>query len=526
MDTEIQAQCGATTLDPLVHRLTLTVPPPSLADTVSDRERLEGALYAHLPDARPRFTLTALQAAGPALRRGDWRATLTLADVEGQWWVTAIEPGESNRRCLGLAVDVGTTTVSMEVVDVVTGEVLGSRSAPNRQRQFGTDVTSRLIHAERPGGLDELHQAVLATLDGLAEELVSEAGVQRREIQAVVCAGNTIMAHTLLQLDPTAIRREPYVPVTRVFPTVRARDVGLMLADEAILYSVPAVSGYVGGDITAGLLATGITEGEPLSLLIDIGTNGETVLGNRDWLVACSGSAGSAFEGCGLEWGMSAAPGAIERLWVEDRQIRYATVGGEAPRGICGSGLIEGMGRFLAAGIIDRAGKLNAQGPGVRRGEYHTEIVLAPATETAMGQDITLRQPDLENLIRDKAALYAGSRILLGSVGLGFEDVAQILIAGNFGHSLDVEQAVHIGLLPDVPRQKIRFIGNSSLAGARRTLLSRSCRQRALEVAASVTALELTAEPRYFDEYTAALFLPHTDLSLFPSLQAPAYQGQ
>ncbi len=520
MEVENRTLRGSTPGGFLARRLTVGVDPPTLADTASDRARLERALHPHLGGQAAHFTLSALRALGSALRRGNWQVTVTLAEVEGAPWIVAVEPGEARSRCLGLAVDVGTTTVSMELIDLVDGPSLGTRMTYNGQRAFGADVTSRLIHAEKPGGLAELHEAVVTTLNALIDHLTDETGTSRNDIWAVACAGNTIMAHLLLGLDPTAIRREPYVPITTVFPSVRAGDVGLRLADEAILYALPAISGYLGGDITAGLLATGIADEEPLSILIDIGTNGETVLGNRDWLMACSGSAGSAFEGCGLEWGMNATAGAIERVWVEDGNIRYRTVGGERPRGICGSGLIEALGCFLSAGIIDRTGKANSKAPAVRQGEYHPEIVLAPAPETAVGRDITLRQPDIENLIRDKAALYAGSRILLANVGLSFEAVDRILIAGNFGHALDTEQAVRIGLLPDIPRDKIRFIGNSSLAGARQALLSAQARRRALEVASAVTALELTVEPRYFDEYTAALFLPHTDVSLFPSVAA------
>ena len=270
--------------------------------------------------------------------------------------------------------------------------------------------------------------------------------------------------------------------------------------------------------MTAGLLATHIADEEPLSILIDIGTNGETVLGNRELLLACSGSAGSAFEGCGLEWGMAAQPGAIDRLRFEENHLIYHTVGEEPPRGICGSGLIEALGAFLQSGLINRSGRVNLALSGAHSHEGHPEIMLVPADETAVGRDINLRQGDIENLIRDKAALYAGSRILLANLGMTFDDVARIFIAGNFGQSLEIEQAVRIGLLPDIPRERIRFIGNSSLAGARAALLSSVAWRRAQEIASSITCLELTVEPRYFEEYTAALFLPHTDLSLFPSL--------
>ncbi len=357
-----------------------------------------------------------------------------------------------------------------------------------------------------------------ATLNELTASLCIQTKQEVKSIVAAVVAGNTIMMHLLLGFDPSSVRREPYVPAATVFPIFTAVEVGLNIHPGAPLYLFPAASGYVGGDVTAGLLATGIPDRDELTILVDIGTNGETVLGNRDFLLACSGSAGSAFEGCGLEWGMAAQPGAIDHVWIENSHLKYRTVADEPPRGICGSGLIEALGVFLQADVINRNGKVNLTSPYTRRGEIHPEVVLAHADETADGRDIALRQADLENLIRDKAALYAGSRILLANAELSFEDIYEILIAGNFGQSLAIEQAVRIGLLPDIPHERIRFIGNSSLAGARAALLSRQAWQHAREIASSITCLELTTEPRYFEEYTAALFLPHTDLSLFPSL--------
>jgi uncharacterized 2Fe-2S/4Fe-4S cluster protein (DUF4445 family) len=367
--------------------------------------------------------------------------------------------------------------------------------------------------------LASLRHAALKTVNESIDGLCARARVDARSVQAAVLAGNTVMQHLLLGVDPSSIRREPYVPAANAFPVLDAAAAGIRISEGAPLYLFPAASGYVGGDVTAGLLATRIAEEESLSILIDIGTNGETVLGNRELLLACSGSAGSAFEGCGLEWGMAAEPGAIDRMRVEDGRLIYHAVGDELPRGICGSGLIEALGAFLQGGLINRRGKVDLDVPGARSREGQSEIVLVPAEETAVGRDITLRQGDIENLIRDKAALYAGSRILLSNVGLTFGDVARIFIAGNFGQSLDTEQAVRIGLLPDIPRERIQFIGNSSLAGARDALLSRAAWRRAQEIASSITCLELTIEPRYFEEYTAALFLPHTDETLFPSLQ-------
>lgn len=513
-------------LDPLVRKVSLRVDAPSLDDTTSDWERLQRALHPRFPDRPFHIGLGALRELGPALRQGDWQVTVTLAEGDGALSVIRVEAGDATGRAFGLAVDVGTTTVSVELLDLNRGVGLGSHLEYNGQIPYGIDVTSRMLHAEkRKDGLTQLRGAVLGTLNEMIVDLAAEHGVRPDEILALVVAGNTIMAHLLLGVNPTSIRREPYVPGTTIFPILTAGEVGLAIHEAAMVYLLPAVSGYVGGDITAGLLATGIADEEPLSILIDIGTNGETVLGNREWLVACSGSAGSAFEGCGLEWGMNATAGAIERVWVEDGHIGYQTIGGEKPQGICGSGLIDALGSFLLAGIIDRSARIQLGAPGVRRGENYAEVVLAPAAETAVARDIVLTQANIENLLRDKAALYAGSRILLNNVGLEFDLVERVLIAGNFGQSLDVERAVLIGLLPDIPRERIRFIGNSSLAGARRALLSQRAWRRAAEIASSITCMELTAEPRYFDEYTAALFLPHTNGDLFPTVKARLERG-
>lgn len=504
--------------EPIIRRIDLTIPSASLEDTASDWERVKRAVRTLLPDRPLDPTLAALREVGPALRHGNWQVKVTLAETGNTWRAVSIKPGFDTSPLYGLAIDLGTTTIVADLVDVESGQVIVSQLAYNAQRDFGIDVTSRMIYAEKPDGLATLGHAAVKTVNELIAELCAKAQLERRFIQAAVVAGNTVMQHLLLGLDPSSIRREPYVPAATTFPVLDAVAAGIDISEGAPLYLFPGASGYVGGDVTAGLLATRIADEEPLSILIDIGTNGETVLGNREFLLACSGSAGSAFEGCGLEWGMAAQPGAIDRLRFEDDRLIFHTVGDEPPRGICGSGLIEALGAFLQSGLINRSGRVNLAMPRVLIREGHPEIVLVPADETAVGREITLRQGDIENLIRDKAALYAGSRILLANAGLTFDDVERIFIAGNFGQSLEIEQAVRIGLLPDISRERIKFIGNSSLTGARDALLSRVAWQRAQEIASSITCLELTVEPRYFEEYTAALFLPHTDQSLFPSL--------
>ena len=269
----------------------------------------------------------------------------------------------ANPPLLGLAIDLGTTTVVAELVDLSTGNVLASQMAYNSQRQYGADVTSRMMHAEKPGGIAALRQAILNTLNEQIANLCAQTEYEEEAIVAIVIAGNTIMMHLLLGFDPSSIRRDPYVPTTTMFPIFTALEIGLNVHPSAPLYLFPAASGYVGGDVTAGLLATGIHDRDELTILVDIGTNGETVLGNRDFLLACSGSAGSAFEGCGLEWGMAAQPGAIEHVWIENSCLKYRTVAGEPPRGICGSALIEALGAFLQADMINRNGKINITSP-------------------------------------------------------------------------------------------------------------------------------------------------------------------
>ena len=503
----------------LLQQYRLNVSVPSLSDTASDFERLQRALLPIL-DSRPvQPSLASLQDLGPALRLGEWQVSVTLTDAGDSWRLVRVNPAQSKVHIYGLAVDLGTTTVVGELIEPESGKVLASRIIYNGQRQFGVDVTTRMMYAEKKDGLTELRQAILNTMNELIATLCTDLECHSDAISAIVIAGNTIMMHLLLGFDPSSIRRDPYVPTATVYPILSAVETGINAHPGAPLYLFPAASGYVGGDVTAGLLATGISDKEATSILIDIGTNGETILGNRDFLLACSGSAGSAFEGCGLRWGMAAQLGAIDRVWVTaGNELAYQTVGGEPARGICGSGLIEALGAFLQSGAIDRSGKVNRNSSQVILIDGNPEVMIAPENETAVGENLTLRQGDIDNLIRDKAALFAGSRILLANADLSFIDVDEILIAGNFGQSLEVEQAVRIGLLPDIPRERIHFIGNSSLAGARSAILSAEAWQKAQKIAASLTCLELTAESRYFEEYTAALFLPHTNLDLFPSL--------
>lgn len=507
---------------PAIKKIFLEIPEPSLSDTLGDCQRLLREIERTSGYKGVKVDLSLLEVMGKILRNSDWKVTVTFTEIDGQVQLVNLEKGHTEKSFYALACDIGTTTVVVTLINLFTGEIIDSKMGYNPQRVYGTDVTSRMMHCEEVGGLSELHDLLIDELNSIIEQLCKLHGISQTEISGLICAGNTIMAHIFFGLDPTNIRIGPYVPLTTFYPLISASDIGININPCGVIKFLPGVSGYLGGDITAGILSSGLNESDKTTLLIDIGTNGETVLGNRDWMVACSGSAGSAFEGCGLEFGMNAAPGAIEKITLEENgEIKYKTIGNESPKGICGSGLIELLVELLKYGVIDRRGKIDkeSKSPMVGKSDTGYELVLVPASETQINKDIVLTQGNIDNLIRDKAALYAGSTILLKSMQMEFSNVDKLLIAGNFGRHLDIEKAISIGLLPDIERSKIKFIGNSSIDGVTRALLSIEDLEKTQQIAESVTTFELTREPSYYELYTSALFLPHTDMSLFPTLK-------
>jgi uncharacterized 2Fe-2S/4Fe-4S cluster protein (DUF4445 family) len=330
------------------------------------------------------------------------------------------------------------------------------------------------------------------------------------------------MTHLLLRVDPTYIRREPYVPTANFVPTIRASEAGIKINPRGLLSCVPGVSSYVGGDVTAGILSCGLDEEKDLSILIDIGTNGEIVLGNRDFLISASASAGPAFEGSGVTSGMRASKGAIQKVEISplDFKPTYNTIGDAKPRGICGSGYIDIIAQMLRAGLIDKDGKLKAKkNKRIRESEFGREFVVAFKEEADAASDIVITEADIENLKRAKAAIYSATSILVKHMSLEFAEIKKFFIAGGFGTYIDIDSAITIGLLPDLDRKRFIFVGNSSLAGARSILLSYEAMKKANEISKKMTYFEMSVEPGYMDEYIAALFFPHTELSRFPSLK-------
>ncbi|MBI5118258.1 DUF4445 domain-containing protein [Candidatus Poribacteria bacterium] len=508
---------------PLIEKIYLEIPPPSLEDSLSDLSRLFRAIRTHVDVPIMQTGLKNIRRLPQILRRGDWNITCTLGQRGGTVEVIEIEEGDTSNRNYGVAIDVGTTTVVVHLIDLKASRILATDATYNSQITFGEDVITRLIYAkEEVGGRERLHEAIIGNINMMINNTTAAAGVNLQHVTCALCAGNTTMMHFLLDLDSSNIRREPYIPAATNVPPVRAVEVGIQINPRGLLYGVPGVSSYVGGDITSGVLASGIYRAPELSMLIDVGTNGEIVIGNNEWLVCCSASAGPAFEGGEVKFGMRATHGAIERVKVLEggELVETVVIANEKPRGICGSGLIDIISELRHVGVIDRTAKFAEPGycSRLRRTDDGIEFVLAYADDTAIGRDIVLTQPDIDNLIRSKAAVFAGASVLIKSVNLRFSDLERVYIAGGFGNYLDLHGAIAIGLLPDVPLEKVKFIGNSSLNGAKLAILSREASLELENIAQKMTYIDLSSNLKFMEEYSSAMFLPHTNLELFPSV--------
>ncbi len=519
-----------TVSDQPLRKFAVILDPPSLQDQTDDWSRLKREL-ARLHGLRDvQVSLPVLQRLGRALRQGEWTVTVV---VEMEDWerpagpavIVDVLPGEQLENLWAAAIDIGTTSNVVWLVDMISGEVMAQAVDYNGQIARGEDVISRIIYASKGDGLRELQGLVVGTLNRLLDQVARERSISTDQIHKVVVAGNSTMIHLFAGIPPEPIRLMPFVTTVNQLPTFRAHEIGLNVNPAALVDCLPGIASYVGADITAGVLSSGMcNEAEKLTLFIDIGTNGEIVLGDCSWLISCACSAGPAFEGAGVVHGMRATAGAIEEVWVNPQtfEATYRVIGDEKPRGICGSGLIALLAEMFVTGVVDKSGNVNLTlpTPRVRTGAHGPEYVVAWAAETASGEDIAITAVDIDNLMRAKAAIYAGFSVLARSVGLTMADVGQVLIGGAFGQYINVEKAIQIGLLPDKPYDSFHFLGNTSVRGAYMTLLSRDMRQRVSEVGQMMTYLELSADNTFFDEFNAAMFFPHTDESQFPSVMA------
>jgi len=525
--------------DPALHqsmrRVCLPIEPPTLADNTDDMSRLRRTLARQSGIIDVRARLAVLQKLAAALRNDYWNVT---AVVETDTWempngpprLVDVLPGDRCDENWGLAIDIGTTSNVVYLVNLLNGDVAQQAADYNGQIRRGEDVISRIVYAGKDDGLQELQGLVVGTLNKLIQRVCRRQGIEPDEIHKAVVAGNSTMIHLFLALPPQSIRLEPYVTTVNQVPSVRAAEIGLAINCEATVDCLPGVASYVGADITAGVVSSGMTEVGDITLFIDIGTNGEMVLGDGSWLITCACSAGPAFEGAGVVDGMRATRGAIEEVWINGATAEptYRVIGGSKPKGICGSGLISLLAEMFITGVIDKSGNLDhtMDTPRIRSGEHGDEYVIAWANETDHGRDIAITHPDIDNLLRAKAAIYAGFASLAQSVGVDLADVNQLFIGGAFGQYLNVEKSIQIGLLPDLPWDKFYFLGNTSIKGAYMALLRRDMRAQIEAAASRMTYLELSADNTFYDHFTSALFLPHTDIERFPSVAAVLQEAQ
>ncbi|MEE9583410.1 MAG: ASKHA domain-containing protein [Dehalococcoidales bacterium] len=509
--------------NPPVSKLYIELPAPTMKDNKSDLSRLLKGLRQQYCLDNISVDFAVAKKLARALRDGDWKVTVTtLLDTGATLRLTNVEPGDTRARYYSLAFDIGTTAVRGQLLELRRGKVLAQSIDYNKQISYGEDVITRIACCQKTGGLRKLQRAAVATINGLIKELLEQVKVEVNDIAHMVVAANTVMVQLLLGLDPQYVRLSPYVPTISTAPLVKASSLGIELADHTHLYALPSVASYVGGDIVGGILGTGVYQRKTVTLYIDIGTNGEIVVGNSDWMVTASCSAGPTFEGGGVKHGMIATTGAIEGFTLTpELEPVISTIGGTKAKGICGSGLINIAAAMLGAGIISQNGKYNTDLPTerLRQGEDGYEYVLARAAETQIGKDIVFTEVDINNLIRSKAAMYAGCQTLIRSVGAKFASIEQVIIAGTFGSRIDIESAITIGLLPDLPRDRFIFIGNGSLLGARLTSFSTDLLGDGQKIAAMMTNLELSENADFMNNYVAALFLPHTNADEFPSVK-------
>ncbi|MFO7709007.1 MAG: ASKHA domain-containing protein [Desulfobacterales bacterium] len=500
--------------------------PPSLADNTADADRLAAALKTELNTDAVEIDIGLLRELPELLRRHDFRLRCTVFRDRSRWVVTGVDGAGSLQPALGLAVDLGTTRVAFRVVDLAQSKPLCESAFDNPQIVIGPDVLARIHHAESPAGLRQLRRLVVDGLNAALAEACRCAGVSPLGICAAAVAGNTTMTHLFLGLDPRSIIREPYIPAVNRPGVLRAADLGIEIGRSARVLVFPNIGSYFGGDLIAGVLCCGIHRKEETAILVDVGTNAEVVLGNRDWLIGCAGAAGPALEGGVSRMGMTAGPGVVDRVRIDPagRRFDLHTIAGETPRGICGSGVIDLAAQLFLAGMIDLRGKILETGCGPRLkivdGVRH--IVVVPADQSATGLDLTISQPDLDSLVRSKAAMYTILETLAMTVGVALEEIETFYVAGSFGCFIDPRSAITIGMLPDLPPSRFVPLGNSSLQGAAMALTDESCLEEIDRIRDRITYLELNVNQDFMNRFSAARFIPHTDLGRFPSVGRPA----
>ncbi|GMO48441.1 MAG: corrinoid activation/regeneration protein AcsV [Termitinemataceae bacterium] len=518
-----------------IEKADVQVDEPSIEDALADRERVKRAIAAAIgvEEDDIKFSLQAMRRLSLALRGsgyepsggggGQFNITVIFRRKESGkiTIIDALNANEKDKTIYGLAIDIGTTTVSMMLVNMETQEPVHSASGGNAQIRYGADVINRIIQSAKPLGLEKLRTAIIAEcLTPLIKRLCINAGISAQQIYRATIAGNTTMTHFVLGVNAEYLRLEPYVPAFFHTNAIKASAMSLPINDAAEVLCAPAVGSYVGGDITAGVFSSMIYKKDTLQLFIDLGTNGEIVFGSQEFMFSCACSAGPAFEGGEISCGMRATNGAIEACTIDaatmEPTLKIIGEANQKAAGLCGSGLIDIIGELFKCGIINAKGKFDKEGKRIKKDEYGgCGYIVAFAAESESGKDIILNEVDIDNFIRAKGSIFSAIRTMLASVDMTQDVIEDVWIAGGIGSGIDVAHAIGIGMLPNLPLEKFHYIGNSSLTGAYSMLVSNKAAAQVEAIADGITYLELSTVPSYMDEFVAACFLPHTDASLF-----------
>lgn len=502
---------------------TLDLPAPSLDDNRADADRLKAALASDFNVDAVDINLSLLKKLPARLRKWDYQVRCLCFNDYGMLRLIGIRAPSDPVPFFGLAVDLGTTRVVFRLINLDTGAEMAEQAFDNPQIEIGPDILERIHYADTDGGLERLNQLIISGFQKNIDAICRKAGIRKQDIQLLAVAGNTSMVHLFMGLFPGGIIREPYIPVVNRPGLISAASLGIDIHQDAAVFVFPNVGSYFGGDLISGILYSELHERDEISMLVDVGTNAEVVLGNREWLVACAGAAGPALEGGVSRIGMTAGPGVIDQVWIDPQTRRFDihTIDDQPPKGICGSGMIDLVAQLFLAGFLDIRGRLvpDADPERIYESDGERRLVIVAAENSATGEALTLGQADFDSLVRSKAAMYTILETICGYVGLIFNDINRFYVAGTFGSFIRPRSAITIGMIPDLPEDTYQSLGNSSLGGATRLLKERAGMAAVQRIYQNITYLELNVNQEFMNRFSAAKFLPHTEADHFPSVK-------
>ncbi len=501
----------------------ISLTPPSLKDNTADADRLAGALKKELKTDFVEIDLRLIRTLPNLLRKCNYQVRCVIFRDRERYILAGVLDTQADIIAVGLAVDLGTSRVVIRLLDLETGLTLGESAFDNPQGAIGPDILVRIHFAGSPDGLKHLNELIIEGLNREIRNLCKKCGIKPENIYLVTVAGNTAMTHLFLKIEPHWIIREPYIPATNRPGLVNADDLGIAVNPLALVMTFPNIGSYFGGDLIAGILFSGINKEQDTAILVDVGTNAEVVLGNENWLIACAGAAGPALEGGVTKMGMMAGPGVIDKVSIDPvtKELTIHTIENRTPVGICGSGLIDLAAQMFLAQIIDIRGKFvpsNCRGR-LKEIDGIFHLIVVPVEQSATGKDLTISQLDLDSLIRSKAAMFTILETITNTVGIGLSELSTFYVAGTFGSFINPRSAISIGMLPDLPLETYKSLGNSSLGGAALVLTRPACLDDIDKIRDRITYMELNVNQDFMNRFSAAKFIPHTDTARFPSVK-------